>query len=322
MRPFLLLSVLFFLQCTTSHKPDNNTTQAKLAVPAWYTPKDTVTVLSWNVEHFVDDFDNPYINNNRENNPPANLKERRQQLAEVLTLADADIVVFQEFESSSFAAQLAEDYFPELGYKIFGGMESDDWYMNVVIMSRVPLGTFYGYATSNTPIVGFTDDDGTPSSQMFLNNRMWSVNVLVNEAYDFNLTGVHLKAGRGERNAQWRTGMLELLRARFERILMTDHDQNLLVVGDFNATPDSPEFQRFLGDSTQLRFIDPLAGSGIFSHPADSVFWRIDHIIPNEYMLPEVVANSVQVFTPFSPDSMAFIADHLPLIVQIVASEQ
>jgi endonuclease/exonuclease/phosphatase family metal-dependent hydrolase len=322
MRPFLLLSVLFFLQCTASHKPDNNTTQANLAVPAWYTPKDTVTVLSWNVEHFVDDFDNPYINNNRENNPPANLNERRQQLAEVLTLADADIVVFQEFESSSFAAQLAEDYFPELGYKIFGGMESDDWYMNVVIMSRVPLGTFYGYATSNTPIVGFTDDDGTPSSQMFLNNRMWSVNVLVNEAYDFNLTGVHLKAGRSERNAQWRTGMLELLRAQFERILMTDHDQNFLVVGDFNATPDSPEFQRFLGDSTQLRFIDPLAGSGIFSHPADSVFWRIDHIIPNEYMLPEVVANSVQVFTPFSPDSMAFIADHLPLIVQIVASEQ
>ena len=116
--------------------------------------------------------------------------------------------------------------------------------------------------------------------------------------------------------------MTNLLRNQFSKFMELDQDQNLLVVGDFNATPESWEFQSFLGDSTDLRFIDPLAGTGIYSHPADSAFWRIDHIIPNEYMLPEVVPNSVQVFTPFSPDSMDFIADHLPMIVDIIAIEQ
>jgi endonuclease/exonuclease/phosphatase family metal-dependent hydrolase len=323
MRPLYIVVLLTIVSCTNQPIPaDNNTSKAALTWPEWYTPLDTVRVLSWNVEHFVDDFDNPYIDNRRENNPAEDLGERRLQLAEVLKKADADIVVFQEFESSSYAQKLAEEYFPELGYQVFGGLESDDWYMNVVVMSRVPLGTFYGYAHANTPIIDQFDEEGNPESQAFLNNRMWSVDVLVNDDYDFNLTGVHLKAGRGERNAAWRLGMIELMRDQFSKFMALDNDQNLLVVGDFNATPDSPEFRSFLGDSTQLRFLDPLAGTDVFTHPADSVFWRIDHIIPNEYLMPEIVEQRVQVFTPFSPDSMDFIADHLPMIVDIIATEQ
>jgi len=320
----LFLFFLFgvFISCTQpSINLDNNTTISGLSWPTWYTPLDTVRVLSWNVEHFVDDFDNPYINNRREDNPPDNMPERRKQLAEVVKMADPDIIVFQEFESSTYAKVLADEYFPELGYQLYGGLESDDWYMNVVILSRVPLGTFYSFATSNTPIINQTNDDGTPASQTFINNRMWSVDVLVNDNYDFNLSGVHLKAGRGERNENWRLGMMNVMREQFSRFMELDHDQNLLVVGDFNATPDSWEFQSFLGDSTNLRFIDPLVGTGVFTHPADSVFWRIDHIIPNEFMMSEI-AGPVQVFTPFSPDSMDFIADHLPMIIDIVATEQ
>lgn len=320
------LSIIVFFLLTSCSTPDtrsgDHTTSADLISPEWYMPLDTVRVLSWNVEHFTDDFDNPYIDNGRENNPSEDLPERRERLAEVLRIADADIVVLQEFESSSYAARLAEEYFPDLGYKVFGGLESDDWYMNVVFMSRVPVGTVYSYAASNTPILNHTDEDGNPESQTFINNRMWSVDVLVNEHYDFNLTGVHLKAGRGERNEAWRTGMLNLLRNQLSKFTKLDADQNLMVVGDFNATPDSPEFRSFLGDSTKLQFTDPLAGTGIFSHPADSVFWRIDHIIPNNHMMPEIIPGSVQVFTPFSPDSMNFIADHLPLMVDIVAREQ
>ncbi len=318
----LIISFVLFSCSQPESNPENNTTKADLTWPSWYSPLDTVRVLSWNVEHFVDDFDNPYISNRREDNPADNLPERRQRLAEVVKMVDADIIIFQEFESSTYAQVLADEYFPELGYQIYGGLESDDWYMNVVLLSRVPLGSFYSYANSNTPILGQTNDDGSLASQSFINNRMWSVDVLVNENYDFNLTGLHLKAGRGERNENWRSGMMNLLRNQFSKFMELDHDQNLLVVGDFNATPNSWEFQSFLGDTTDLRFIDPLAGTGVFSHPADSVFWRIDHIVPNEFMMPEIIQNSVQVFTPFSPDSMDFIADHLPMIVDIIATEQ
>jgi len=319
----LFLLIIAFAISSCSNDQDG-TFRSALQNPPWYDPgqMDTLTVLSWNTEHFVDDHDNPYIDNDRENNPSPDLQERRERLADVLKLADADIVVFQEFESSSYARILAEQYFPELGYEVFTGSESDDWYMNVVVMSRIPLGTFYSYAASNTPIEGELDEDGDSAGQTFLNNRMWSVDVMVSDAYDFNLTGVHLKAGRGDRNMNWRIGMYGLLRKQFGLMKRLDDEKNLLVVGDFNSTPDSPEFEYFLGKQTDLRFVDPLAGTGVFSHPADSVFWRIDHIIPDTSMEPEIVDGSVTVFTPFSPDSMAFIADHLPMMVKIMPSDK
>lgn len=325
----LLLTTLFiFSACSVRSDEEishnNNTTIDALQFPDWYDPEaiDTLSILSWNTEHFVDTYNDPYIDNDREDEPEGRMQERIAGLTAVIRQADADIVVLQEFESSSYARKLSEEYFPEMGYQVFGGMESDDWYMNVIIMSRIPLGTFYSYAVSNTPIPGQTGENGTTESQTFINNRMWSVDVLPNQDYDLNLTGVHLKAGRGERNKQWRIGMMALLRSQFRNFMHLDADQNLLIVGDLNSTPDSEEFQYLLGEGTDITFVDPLKGSGIFSHPADSVFWRIDHILPNTHLQPELVDGSVEVFTPFSPDSMAAIADHLPMRVKIIPQEK
>jgi endonuclease/exonuclease/phosphatase family metal-dependent hydrolase len=204
--------------------------------------------------------------------------------------------------------------------------------MNVVVMSRYPLGTFYSYSPWYTAIEGQTEEDGSASVQNLVNNRMWSVEVLPHKDYQFMLTGLHLKAGRGERNEAWRLGQIKALRAQFSRFLQLDEKQNLLIVGDFNCTPESPEFNYLLaGDenptmSIDLRikpsFIDPLAGTGIFSHPADSAFWRIDHILPDRNMLAEMVGGSVKPYTILSPQEMKAIADHLPMISKFVLSDQ
>lgn len=324
----LLLSLFTLILLTGCANNENNSPSSDsysnaLADPLWYNSNDydTVKVLSWNAEHFIDSHDNPYVDNNRENNPPENMDERRELFAEIIKKANADIVVLQEFESDSYAQQLAEQYFPELGYQIFAAHESNDWYMNVVVMSRIPLGLFHSYSTSNTPIVGQTDDEGNPASQSFINNRMWTADVLVNPTYSFALTGVHLKAGRGDRNENWRLGQINLLRAHYKQLLELDPNKNILAVGDFNSTPDSDEFKTFLGAGSKVEFIDPLAGTNIFSHPADSAFWRIDHILPNNNMQPEIVDDTVLVNYFFSPDSMEIAADHLPMSVQIIAKD-
>ena len=67
--------------------------------------------------------------------------------------------------------------------------------MNVVIMSKVPLGTFYSYGSLYTPVPGIKNKEGYEEAQINLNTRLWSIDVLPNANYDFNLTGVHLKAG-------------------------------------------------------------------------------------------------------------------------------
>ena len=293
-----------------------------MAYPTWYNPAnlDTLTLVTWNVAHFVDAYDNPYIDNRREDEPSEELEERYQLLAEALRKIDADVVVFQELESDSFLKAFADDYLPNMNYRVFAALESPDWYMNVVMMSRVPMGMFYSYAHINTPIPGHLDVDGQPASQTFINNRMWTADLLINDNYSLSITGAHLKAGRGERNQAWRMGQMALIRNHLSQLMKSNPRRNILIMGDLNSTPDSPEFKELLGEDTP-KFVDPLAGTNVYSHPSDSAFWRIDHILPNKEALNEVVSKSVKVVRPLSEKQMIMISDHLPLKARLVTKD-
>ena len=282
---------------------------------------DTLKVLSWNVEHFIDTHDNPYTENRRENTG-YKMEGRVSLLVEALKKADADIVVLQEFEHVQFLKQIANDSLPDMGYKFFADNESPNWYMNVVVMSRVPLGIMYGYGAVTTPVKFVDEKTGEEKyqTQDRLNTRLWSIDVLVNDEYSFLLTGVHLKAGRGPRNEAMRLGQIQFLKGQYERFLKENPKKNILVVGDFNATPDSNEFQFMLDGNSTAKFIDNFSDD-VFSHPADAPKWRIDHILPNTNMQSELITNSLQVKYYFDKETQRKLADHLPLVAEFVTKE-
>ncbi len=278
---------------------------------------EKISILSWNVEHFVDGFDNPYTNNNRENNPEERMGDKEALLAKAIKKVNPDILVLQEFESSEYIRAIAEKYFPDLGYQFYAGNESDGWYMNVVIMSKVPLGTFYSYGSLYTPVPGILDDDGNEETQINLNTRLWSIDVFPNTNYDFNLTGVHLKAGRGERNEQMRIGQLNLLKNQFQRFLNEDKKANLVIMGDFNAYPDSKEMKVLFEGKKGNKFIDPLDPS-ILSHPSREPARRLDYMVPNVNMLKELVDGSMKIEYILSKEEMIALSDHLPVYAEFV----
>lgn len=327
LQPLSLLLVIFtFAACSTSENITHTTAHSEpwewIATPSWYdyTQHDTLSVVAWNVEHFVDDYDSPYIDHPRENEPYENLDERRKLLAEAIMELNADIVVLQEVESAAYIQSWANEYFEEMGYRYFTGRESNDWYMNVVIMSRIPLGMLYSYANADTYILGERDEDGNPEHQNFTNNRMVSVDVHVHPSYSFMLTNVHLKAGRGERNVGWRIGQINLLREHYSRILSSDPSAKILVAGDFNALPGDRDFNQFLGDGTPLLFVDPLADVDSFTHTSDNPTRQLDHIIPNENMFQDLVPGSAVIPTPFDGETMRLISDHLPVMMKFVTT--
>ena len=323
-RTLLFFSLIFFYSCTSTEtvidfSPDSASVSEweSIKTPDWYdhTLKDTISVLSWNIEHFVDDYDSPYIDHPRENNPDENLPERRRLLADALKLIDADIVIFQEVESSAYIASLAEAYFEELGYQLFTGRESDTWYMNVVIISRIPLGMLYSYSNIHT----FSREiDGETVYQNFTNNRMVSVDVLVNPEYSFLLTGVHLKAGRSETDIRWRMGQIDLLNDHYTQTLSLNPDARILLAGDLNIITGDPEYYYLLNEDNGTEFIDPLGEIDSFTHPADAPTRQLDYILPNSTMAQDLVLNSKQILTPFNPETMRLISDHLPVIARFV----
>jgi hypothetical protein len=81
---------------------------------------DSLVILSWNLENFVDGHDDPYVANGRENRGEVDAA-KVEAIKEVLLFADVDVLAFQETESADWVEQLCEEHWPELGYLYFGG---------------------------------------------------------------------------------------------------------------------------------------------------------------------------------------------------------
>jgi len=278
-----------------------------------YPKKDSFKVLSWNVEHFVDSFDDPYIDSKRENSPVSLMNNKVANLVTALKKIDADVVVLQEFESAKFLRSIADKNLQNMGYNYFSDVPSQGWYMNVVVMSKFPLGIIYGYGNVTTPLLEYKNEEGQSETQNTLNTRMWSIEVYPTPNYNFLLTGVHLKAGRGERNIAMRKGQINFLKQQYKRFLKEDKNKNILIVGDFNSVQDSEEINLFLKEKVKReKFIDPLPKT-VMTHTSDDPKRRLDYILMNTNMYKEYKENSAQVPQLFVPQKMREISDHLPV---------
>jgi endonuclease/exonuclease/phosphatase family metal-dependent hydrolase len=306
----------------------DNANRAPLYKQGWVSPvgyeypdKESFKVISWNVEHFVDEFDDPYVDNRRENTP-THMLNKRADLVTSLKAANADIVVLQEFESAKLLREIAATDLADMGYVFFADAPSHTWYMNVVIMSRVPLGVMYSYGNLHTPVIDWLDDEGNRASQNRLNTRTWAIDVFPSEDYSFVLAAVHLKAGRGERDVGMRLGQINLLKAQFERFLHEDPERNILLVGDFNALPNTIELNTILSGTNQGNtFTDPLEDN-VFTHTALSPERRLDYAIMNGNMRLEMVPDSAKPVAFFAPERQDALADHLPVVIEFYKQDK
>jgi endonuclease/exonuclease/phosphatase family metal-dependent hydrolase len=287
-----------------------------------YPQQKTFKVISWNVEHFVDAYDDPYIQHEREDNSAQSMGNKRAYLVEALKMANADIVVLQEFESAKLLRDIAQNDLADMGYVFFADAPSHGWYMNVVVMSRFPLGVMYSYGNANTAVLNYVDEDGNTETQRNLNTRAWSIDVFPSETYSFLMTSVHLKAGRGERNVGMRLGQIKFLKTQFERFLWEDPNRNILIVGDFNALPETIELNTLLsGTHSGNSFTDPL-GPEDFTHTAIEPLRRLDYILMNGNMLQEMVPDSVKPVYYFAPQKQDDVADHLPVVAEFYIQDR
>lgn len=264
----------------------------------------------------MDAFDNPYIDSKRENNPDSLMSNKVAYLADALTKINADVVVLQEFESASFLKNIVATKLKNLGYKYFADIPSHGWYMNVVVMSKVPLGVIYGYGNVTTPVLNYKDENGLAQTQNNLNTRMWSIEVYPSKNYNFLLTGVHLKAGRGDRNIAMRKGQINFLKQQFKRFLKEDKNKNIMVLGDFNSVQNSEEINMFLNEKVKKeRFIDPLP-KNIMTHNSKDPKRRLDYILINTNMFKEYIQKSASVPQLYNANKMSIISDHLPVVAK------
>jgi endonuclease/exonuclease/phosphatase family metal-dependent hydrolase len=276
---------------------------------------DTFRVMTWNVAHFTDEYDDPNIDNEEENNPTSTSEEKILLFTDVLRLADADVVALQEFESVSYAIRLSGTEFPELGYRFITGVESPTWHQNTVVMSRVPLGIQYDFSQAVTPVEGAFVDGVQDTQSINVNTRLSAVDVFVTEDYHFTLFNLHFKAGQRARDDGYRLGQAMLVRSVAQRFLTERPDARLLAVGDLNSTPGGVVLRRLLAESLGVPlFVDVLEDANIPTHSSLQPSRRIDYILPNPAMAADWVEGSMKVFAPLEAEKIGIISDHLPVV--------
>lgn len=300
---------------------------AQALLPGYaYPAGDTVRIATFNLEHFVDAFDDPYVGARRESEAdPVQVAEKHRLFAEALRALDADVLSLQEVEGEALLRALVDSLVPDLGYRFVASADDGDWYQNVVVISRLPLGPLTTFADATTPLPGQFDDAGRPEATDLINHRLFVVDVYARPDYAFSLVAAHLKAGRGERDEAWRTGQADLLHAWLGQRFRSGADAaHVLIAGDLNATPGSPSFAAILnadGARGPVRFADPLDGAGAYSYPADAPRRRLDHVLVSEGAAADVVPGSVRVEVSVTP-SPERLSDHLPVVLDLVARDR
>ncbi|MEM1054457.1 MAG: endonuclease/exonuclease/phosphatase family protein [Bacteroidota bacterium] len=325
MRFVWFLSVLVLAGCSTSGPAGPDTVRAaQTLLPGYAYPEgDTVRVATFNAEHFVDLFDDPYVSARRESEvDSAAVREKHQLFIDLLRAMDADVVSLQEVEGEGPVRAVLDSLAPDLGYRFVASADDADWYQNVLVISRLPLGPLTTFADAVTPIPGETDDEGRPDATDLINHRMLAVDVYARPGYTFTLVAAHLKAGRGDRNEAWRSAQAALLHAWLgQRFSARPGDANILLAGDLNAIPGTPSFAALLnadGTLGPVRLGDPLEGTGRFTHPAEAPQRRLDHVLPSEGVRPEVI----QVDVPLLLRAPERLSDHLPVVLDLLARER
>lgn len=185
---------------------------------------------------------------------------------------------------------------------------------HLALLSRFPLAS-----RQSKPKISY-ELNGVPQ---LVRRGFLDVTVQIGGAYRLRLVGVHLKSKLPipEGESLVRRMEAQLLRRHVDSILSEDPKANLLVYGDFNDTREQPALREVVGERgspgglTELPAEDDLGDRWTHYWRTADVYARIDYLLANKALLPEVLRGSARVWrgTVWREAS-----DHRPVSVSIL----
>lgn len=270
--------------------------------------REPFRVLTWNMEHFVDPYDDPYVDNIIEDAGGWKSEEDHLLIAKALKLMNADVMALQEVESDRQVKLFLDTYWPDHGYKYFAGTPDIEWYQNVVIASRFPIGEI----VSLREVEMYNTISGATENKY--NNRLLFAEIMPREDYSFFMACLHLKAGRSDVDIEWRKLQTALVQNTIHRRKAWDENVNIMVTGDMNFMFNTEEYDKMVnGGPVKLHDLmeewntEPI----IRNNPRNS---RIDHIFINGNMHREYVEGSAGLAQPLSFYHLVRVSDHFPFV--------
>jgi endonuclease/exonuclease/phosphatase family metal-dependent hydrolase len=284
----------------------------------------TFRVAAYNLEN--------YLEQPTKSRPHAKSPEARAKIRESIRALHPDVIALEEMGTTNALLELRDSLKADgLDLPFWEHVSGYDTNINVAVLSRFPF-------TARRP---HTNEDFLLNGRRFEVSRGFAeVDIQVSAAFSFTLIAAHLKSKRPGLNADEGDERLEeakILRRLVDTRLTADPGLNLVVLGDFNDTQDSPAIKTLIGRGRN-KLVDtrPAERNGDNAPPEDSrweprnVTWthyygiedsyaRIDYILLSPAMARTWVSSGTYVL---SLANWGVGSDHRPLVAEFTVGRE
>lgn len=302
----------------------------------------SIRIVSYNMLNMFDQTDDPGLEGEYDDLPMATNDDRCRALAKAITAMDADILCVQEVESEEALKWFRDTYIPELGYDHIASRDVG-YYRGVEqgVLSRYPISAITTWSEEDLSDMqgkkaggkdaGWADCDGEQGSSFQRSPIMVDVEIPATadwiQPYEISLVVVHHKSGR-DYNCQRESEALQIVEL-LEKRVSENPDVNLVVLGDFNASPSAKSVAVYQDAGFKNAYGHRWQKTGntrdLFrTHESNRA---IDYIMLHPNVWTEAVPKSFQVVGTLHPGDdynwrtdeppPGYAADHYPLAIDV-----
>jgi endonuclease/exonuclease/phosphatase family metal-dependent hydrolase len=281
-------------------------------------------IAAYNVENYLDQ--------PTETRRSAKSAEARAKIRESIHALNPDVISFEEMGTTNALLELRASLKAEgLDFPYWEHVSGSDTNIHVALLSKFPI-------TARRP---HTNENFLLDGRRFSVSRGFlDVDIQVNTNYSFTLLGAHLKSKRPvpeADEAELRLQEARLLREKVDAILKANPNANLVVLGDFNNTKDSPSTKAIIG-AGKFKLIDtrpaerngddapspnrrygPMNVTWTYYYNVEDTYSRIDYILFSPGMAREWVKGETYVL---AMPNWGLGSDHRPVVAGFEAEDR
>ncbi|MFG0326617.1 MAG: endonuclease/exonuclease/phosphatase family protein [Phycisphaerales bacterium JB037] len=294
-------------------------------------PEGAIRLTTYNIENLFDDIDDPTLSGRDEDIDDLKPREERAAAAAAIRAVDADILCLQEVESLEALLWFRDEFLADMGYEHVASIDAgNERGIEQSVLSRYPIKSvenWPGAELGGTHPEMYGNEPNDYAGQPILLRRSPLKAVVeipgADGPYALTLFVMHHKSGRY--NNYWREAEARYMVAKLRDELSADPDENIVVLGDFNAQRGADSVEPYL-DAGFVDPFDPWEGAETerITHSSGR---RIDLLLLSPTVLPEVVPGSAFVLGTIarpagadwrSPAPEGYASDHYPVSVDLV----
>ena len=270
-----------------------------------------IKIAAYNVEFFLDVFDDPYTHD--EGHPPKPRKDI-ELVCKAVREVNPDVITFEEVENDGVMREAVKEFLPDMGYEyIAADQTNSDRGQNLGVISRKPIVSMTSHRFLPLHL------EGQEQTWHFARD-LWKVVIQATPTQTVTLFVVHLKSkyeSDGDPHSQhWRDAEAVMARKIIGAELGEHPNEMAVMLGDFNDEVGSDPYKLLTGATADGKPLLSDVHSSLSKHDRGSYLrghyagTTIDYMLASPALFKHLVPGSAGVL---HDDHVLGGSDHAPV---------